>query len=164
MRTWTAEEVTHELLAALPLLNRIVVAEVRREAGADTSMSQYRVLAYLADRPRTLSALAKDRRVSLQSMSELVQALVERGWVERRPDPNDRRQYVLHLTDPGRTHYERAQQQILQRLVPLIEELSDDEHAAIQAAYPALHRVLAQAERAEKTAVGREQESSERRY
>ena len=82
---------TQELLAVLPLLNRIVATEVRREAGEDTTMPQFRVLAHLAPGQLTLSALAKRRRVSLQSMSELVQVLVERGWVVRAPDPADRR-------------------------------------------------------------------------
>src|SRR5881409_528296 len=100
-------ETTQELLAVLPLLNRIVAAEVRREAGEETTMPQYRVLAHLVAGPLTLSAIAKKRRVSLQSMSELVQVLVERGWVARAPDPSDRRQSLLQLTDHGRAHYER---------------------------------------------------------
>ena len=143
MSTWTPEEATRELLAVLPLLNRIVAAEVRREAGADTTMPQYRVLSHLAAGPMTLSTLAKQRRVSLQSMSELVQVLVERGWIERTPDLRDRRQHLLHLTDQGRSHYERAQDNTLQRLVPLLSALSPAELAAIQTAIPALRRVLA---------------------
>jgi DNA-binding MarR family transcriptional regulator len=143
---WTAEQATHELLTVLPLLTRIVAAEVRREAGDDTTMPQFRVLSHLAEKPVTLSALAKKRRVSLQSMSELVQTLVERGWVVRTPDPNDRRQQLLHLTDHGRRHYERAQDYTLRRLVPLIRALSPAELAAVEVALPALRRVLAQEE------------------
>lgn len=136
------EELTHELLAVLPLLNRIVAAEVRREAGEATTMPQFRVLAELADAPLTPSALAKRRRVSLQSISELVQVLVERGWIMRTPDPHDRRQHALHLTDNGRKHYEQAQHQTLRRLVPLMRALDDSERAAVQRALPALRRVL----------------------
>lgn len=143
---WTAEQATHELLAVLPLLTRIVAAEVRREAGDDTTMPQFRVLSYLADAPLTLSALAKKRRVSLQSMSELVQTLVARGWIARTPDPNDRRQQLLQLTDHGRQHYERAQDYTLRRLAPLLRELSAAELAAVERALPALRRVLAQEE------------------
>ena len=138
----SAEQLTQELLAVLPLLIRIVAAEVRREAGEATTMPQFRVLDHLANEPMTLSALAKQRRVSLQSMSELVQMLVERGWITRTPDPHDRRQQLLQLTEQGRAHYERAQTQTLRRLVPLIEQLSDDERVAVARALPALHRVL----------------------
>lgn len=139
-------ETTEELLSVLPLLNRIVAAEVRREAGDDTTMPQFRVLAYLAAEALTLSALAKRRRVSLQSMSELVQVLVGRGWITREPDPRDRRQSLLQLTNHGRQHYERAQSQALRRLAPLLAQLNDHERAAIRVALPALRRVLIQEE------------------
>ncbi len=141
------EELTEELLAILPLLMGIVAAEVRREAGETTTMPQYRALAQLAAGPLTLSGLARQRRVSLQAMSELVQALVERGWVARVPDPHDRRQQMLHLTSQGRQHYERAQHQILHRLLPLVSRLDAGERAAVQQALLALRRVLAGEER-----------------
>ncbi|MDZ4719287.1 MAG: MarR family transcriptional regulator [Roseiflexaceae bacterium] len=137
-------EATKELLALLPLLNRIVATEVRREVGEDTSMPQFRVLTLLAAQPLTLSTLAKQRRVSPQSMSELVQVLVERGWIARLPDPSDRRQSLLQLTEHGRAQYERATDHMLQRLTPLIGQLSRAELAAVRIALPALHRVLTQ--------------------
>src|SRR3954469_15078821 len=117
--TWTAEQATQELLQILPLLNGMIGAEVRAAAGEDTTMPQFRVLAQLSEAPRTLSALAKWRRVSLQSMSVLVQILVERGWIERLPDPHDRRQQLLQLTGRGHEHYRRAQTRIVARLLPL---------------------------------------------
>jgi DNA-binding MarR family transcriptional regulator len=149
MDTWTSEDATRELLAVLPLLSRIVAAEVRREAGEETTMPQFRVLSHLAAGGLTLSALAKRRRVSLQSMSELAQVLVERGWVARTPDAADRRQHLLTLTDHGRRHYERAQQQAIRQMAPLLAQLSPAEMAAVRMALPALHRVLAQEENGE---------------
>jgi DNA-binding MarR family transcriptional regulator len=146
MTTNTALDATQELLAVLPLLNRIVATEVRREAGEETTMPQFRVLAHLSAGALTLSVLAKRRRVSLQSMSELVQALVERGWVVRTPDPSDRRQALLSLTEQGRAHYERAQALTLQRLAPLMAQLAPEELAAVRLALPALRRVLIQEE------------------
>lgn len=137
-----AEALTLELLAILPLLNRIVAADVRREAGESTTMPQFRALSRLAEEPLTMSALAKQRRVSLQSMSELIQMLVERGWVVRTPDQHDRRQQLLDLTAAGREHYDRAQTRMLQHLMPLLAELDDDEQKAVARALPALRRVL----------------------
>ena len=145
------EELTQELLSILPLLTRIVAAEVRREAGDATTMPQFRVLAHLEAGPLTLSALAKQRRVSLQAMSELVQVLVERGWIERVPAQHDRRQHLLYLTDRGRRHYERAHEQTLRRLVPLMSALDAKERIAVRQALPALRRVLTQAESEEQS-------------
>ncbi|MEP7289301.1 MAG: MarR family transcriptional regulator [Chloroflexota bacterium] len=140
--SWTAEQATRELMAVLPLLNRIVAAELRQEAGEDTTMPQFRVLSLLLEAPITVSAIAKKRRVSLQSAGELVQTLVERGWIERVPDLNDRRQFVLHLTEVGQAQHQKAQDRMLLRLVPFLEKLSEAEMAAVQVALPALHRVL----------------------
>jgi len=143
---WTPEEATQELLAVLPFLNRIVVNELRREMGEDTTMPQFRVLSYLLDGPLSLSELAKLRRVSLQSAGELVQSLVSRGWIARTPNPNDRRQSLLHLTEAGKSQYEKAQQSMMSSLTPLMANLTDTEMAAVQIALPALHRVLANLE------------------
>ena len=146
--TWTAEQATEELLQVLPLLNRIVAGEVRAVAGDETTMGQFRVLAQLAEEPLTLSTLARRRRVSLQAMSVLIQSLVERGWIERTPDPHDRRQQLLRLSDHGRKHYQQAQLQILERLLPLMRALSPAELRAVEQALPALGRVLTQEESA----------------
>jgi DNA-binding MarR family transcriptional regulator len=150
MGKWTSEDATREVLAVLPLLNRIVGAEVRREAGEDTTIGQFRVLAHLADGPLTLSVLAKRRRVSLQSMSELAQTLVERGWLARTPDPTDRRQHLLQLTESGWAHYVRVQEMTIRQLAPLLAQLSADELAAVRMALPALRRVLMQEENSER--------------
>jgi len=149
MDEWTSEDATREVLAVLPLLNRIVGAEVRREAGEDTTIGQFRVLAHLSAGPLTLSVLAKRRRVSLQSMSELAQTLVERGWIARTPDPTDRRQHLLQLTEPGSAHYLRVQNMTIRQLSPLLAQLSTDEMAAVRMALPALRRVLMQEENSE---------------
>ena len=139
----TLEEATaSELLDILPLLIHLVATEVKREAGNDTTMPQFRVLGHLADGPLTLSVLARRRRVSLQSMGELVQTLVERGWLERKPDPTDRRQQLIGLTPVGRRHFVRAQTKALQRLTPLMATLSAEELAAVRIALAGLHRVL----------------------
>lgn len=136
------EDTTRELLAMLPLLGRVVAAEVRLELGEEVTIPQFRVLAYLADGPQSLSALARYRRVSAQAMGDLVQTLVARGWVERSRDTQDRRQFLVSLTEAGFAHQARVQERMVQRLAPLLAELSADELSAIQTALPALRRVL----------------------
>src|SRR5258708_13221352 len=105
MTLWTPEEATRELLSVLPLLSRIMAAELRHEPGDETTMPQFRVLAYLEDGPLTLSAIAKRRRVSLQSAGDLVQVLVERGWFMRTPYPKNRRHWLPNPTKHRNTNY-----------------------------------------------------------
>ena len=142
MTRWTAEDATRELLAVLPFLNRIMIAQLRPTTSDDTTMSQFRVLALLDEQPQTMSALARKRRVSMQAAGELVQVLVERGWVTRTADPDDRRQWLLELSELGRVQYQQVQARMIHGLIPLIEQLTDEEMSAVQHALPALRRVL----------------------
>lgn len=142
----TSEETARELLALLPLINRILVAELRQEAGEDTTMPQFRVLAYLLEEPLTLSDIARRRRVSLQAAGELIQTLVDREWINRVPDPHDRRQMLLHLTEKGQQQYQRAHHRMLAHVIPFMEMLSEDEISAVKIALPALQRVLSKNE------------------
>lgn len=140
-RTQTTD-LAHDLLALVPLLNRLVAAEVRLEAGEGATISQFRVLGLLERRPSSLSELAQTRRVSLQAMGELAQLLNQRGWVTRTPNPVDRRQTLLSLTEAGRTHHRHVRKRLLERLTPSLAELSALEQEAIRLALPALQRVL----------------------
>ncbi len=49
-----------------------------------------------------LTELAARADMTHQSMGELVGTLERRGWVERRPDPTDRRARLVCLTPEGR--------------------------------------------------------------
>jgi DNA-binding MarR family transcriptional regulator len=49
-----------------------------------------------------LSVLIRDLRISKQAAGQLVDALVERGYLERAQDPDDRRRQVVALTARGR--------------------------------------------------------------
>jgi DNA-binding MarR family transcriptional regulator len=49
-----------------------------------------------------LTDLASRAGITAQSMGELVDDLEVKGYVERRPDPGDRRAKRIHLTDRGR--------------------------------------------------------------
>lgn len=142
MSNTSSHQTAGDLLSILPLINRIMIVELRQEAGDETTMPQFRVLGYLSEAPMTVSDVARRRRVSFQSAGELVQGLVERGWINRIPDPNDRRQSLLHLTDSGRQQYERAQGQMLERLSDLLDRLPDDDQAVIRRAMSLLQSVL----------------------
>ena len=138
----TAQETAYDLLSILPLLNRVMIVELRQEGGEETTMPQFRVLSYLAEAPMTVSDVARQRRVSFQSAGELVQTLVERGWITRIPDPNDRRQSLLHLTNAGQQEYERAQNHMLERISAMVENLSEDDQSQIRRAMSLLQTVL----------------------
>ncbi|QSE41304.1 MarR family transcriptional regulator [Rhodococcus erythropolis] len=73
-------------------------------ADAGISHMEYGLLAALStatDRTMRLRDLARIANGSLSRLSKLMNKLSDRGWVERRPDPQDGRSTLATLTDSG---------------------------------------------------------------
>lgn len=137
---------TRDLLAVLPIYIRLISASLRQKGEDEATMVQMRVLTHLMEGPITLSALAKKRRITLQAASEHIQGLVDRGWVVRVPDPNDRRQALLHLTDEGRTRLEESGEYLVNVLKPIMARLTPDEQRQAMTVLEALRRIFAEHE------------------
>jgi DNA-binding MarR family transcriptional regulator len=83
---------------------RIVIGQLVRRLRAEHRfpISHASVLARLdREGPRTTSALAAAERVRPQSMAQTLSELQAAGLVARRPDPLDRRQILIELTNEG---------------------------------------------------------------
>jgi DNA-binding MarR family transcriptional regulator len=79
------------------------------------------VFQHLDDTGTTVSRLAERAQMTKQAMAELVAHLERHGYVERRPDPDDRRAKLVVPTGRGREVLATAQ-----ALVPEVEqELAD---------------------------------------
>jgi DNA-binding MarR family transcriptional regulator len=90
----------------------------------------------------TVSALATAERVRPQSMSQTVGELETDGLVTRSPDPTDRRQLLVELTDAGHTALadeRRHREGWLARAIA--EDLSPSERATLEAALEPLRRL-----------------------
>src|SRR5581483_11151566 len=89
---------------------RAVLGQLLRRLRTENSRptSQLSVLGRL-DRggPQTTSGLAAAEHMRPQSMAEIVADLKEDGLVERTPDPADRRQVLVGLTQEGRDFLRR---------------------------------------------------------
>jgi DNA-binding MarR family transcriptional regulator len=136
----TDQALTHSLFEALhPLLRQL-------NAERTISPGKIGVLRHLAERGRaTTSELAVVVQVSPQGISLAVRELVGLGFVERAPDPDDRRRVWLEITHAGRQKLaleSSAGQGWLDRAVT--ERLSPDERTALAAAIPALRKLGAE--------------------
>jgi DNA-binding MarR family transcriptional regulator len=92
--------------------------------------------------PATVSALATAERVRPQSMSQTVSELEGDGLVTRRPDPTDRRQLLVELTDAGNgtlAEERRHREGWLARAIA--EDLSPAERRSLEAALEPLRRL-----------------------
>jgi long-chain acyl-CoA synthetase len=92
-----ARTVTGAARAVARLAKQVEVAL----APLDLSLPQYRILALLGEGSTASSVLARRLAVSPPSVTAVVDGLVGRDLVERRPDPEDRRRLTLLLTRDG---------------------------------------------------------------
>jgi DNA-binding MarR family transcriptional regulator len=73
-----------------------------REAGfGDIRPAHANVFPFVPPEGITVSELAELARVRKQTMAEAVEQLERMGYVERRPNPRDRRSRLVFLTDRG---------------------------------------------------------------
>jgi DNA-binding MarR family transcriptional regulator len=78
------------------------VDSIRARAGIKLDRASYGVLARIAAvAPVRLSDLAQELSVDASTVSRQVQALEQKGLVDRRPDPDDGRAILLELTRKG---------------------------------------------------------------
>ncbi len=95
-QTWLA------LIGVTTWLPDAIDAQLQRDAGI--SHFEYQVMAMLSmapQRTRRMSEVAALANGSLTRLSRTVDRLEKRGWVTRRPDPDDGRATLAVLTDTG---------------------------------------------------------------
>ena len=123
----------------LARLSRVVESAL---ADDDLSISQYRLLAFLAQGDWAASALADRLNVSRPSITGLVDGLVKRGLVERRPDADDRRRIDHVLTSAGRAALRDADERADARLRTLLTDVPDDLAGDVLDSLTRLHAAL----------------------
>jgi DNA-binding MarR family transcriptional regulator len=124
---------------------RLVIGQLVRRLRAEHRfpLAQGTVLGRLdREGPQSVSDLAAKERVRHQSMTQTVLDLEADGFVERRPDPRDRRRALVDLTDAGRAALEQDRRNRVGWLAGAIEErLSARERRVLEEAAELLRRL-----------------------
>jgi DNA-binding MarR family transcriptional regulator len=127
------------LREAYLVLNDLVVARLAERGHHAVRPAHGAVFQYLDDTGTTVSTLAARAQMTKQAMAELVLNLERHGYVERVPDPADRRAKLVRPTGRGQQVVA-----IAQALVPEIEGFIDtvlgaDRAGALRRDLQALH-------------------------
>jgi DNA-binding MarR family transcriptional regulator len=83
-------------------MNDRLMARLAAEGHPEFRSAHGAVFQYLDDAGTRVSTLAQRARMTKQSMAELVAHLERHGYVERVPDPGDRRAKLVRATARGR--------------------------------------------------------------
>jgi DNA-binding MarR family transcriptional regulator len=92
--------------------------------------------------PMRLGDLAARERIAPPTLSRIVAGLVEHGYVERTPDPDDARAGLVRITEVGEELLGGLRSHRTRELSARLARLSAEDREALLAAAPALHRLL----------------------
>jgi MarR family multiple antibiotic resistance transcriptional regulator len=106
--------------------------------------SQYEFLHYLRAHPGSRVAdLAAEFAVGIGATSKGIDRLEQRGWLARRPNPEDRRSSLLELTEEGTRLTVAAEQTFSERVAELVEGALDaSQVSAVTGAFALLRAAL----------------------
>jgi DNA-binding MarR family transcriptional regulator len=105
------------LREAFVTLNGLVVPRLAARGFPDVRPAHNAVFQYLDAEGTTVSTLAERAEMTKQAMGELVAHLEEHGYVDRVPDPADRRAKLVRPTAKGRKVYA-----VVRELIPELEQ------------------------------------------
>ncbi len=132
------------LMPAVVALRRAVRRRTRERVDLPAlPPAQVELLRAVQDSPGIgVAAVARQLRLADNSVSTLVRTAIADGHVRRSPDPADRRAARLELTDAAHERLRRWRAARADVVDAALARLDPADHAALEAALPALHRLL----------------------
>ena len=125
--------------AAIHLLRRVA----REDAGVGVSSARLSALSVLVFAgAKTVSELAAMERVKVPTMSRLVAAMEEEGFVRRERHGTDARAFVIHATAKGRRVLDRGRELRLSLLERLLGSASARELETVREAAEIVDRLV----------------------
>ena len=123
-------ELWHHLMRGSSQQMYALIAEL------DVSITHMKTLHVLADGGSDLSVKELSDRLglSLPGASRIVDALMRRGWLERREDPDDRRMKRVRITDEGRKVLDRIEAARLAGLEDYAASLTPEQRTRLSSA------------------------------
>jgi DNA-binding MarR family transcriptional regulator len=123
-------ELWHHLMRGSAQQMYAIIAEL------DISITQMKALHVLADGGAELSVKELSDRLglSLPGASRIVDALLRRGWLERREDPDDRRMKRVGITADGRSVLDRIEAARLAGLEDYAASLTPEQRTRLSSA------------------------------
>jgi DNA-binding MarR family transcriptional regulator len=131
-----------ELLLALSRARRWVT-RLAGDEPAPLGMSGVSALAEIRrSGPIRLGDLAARERIAPPTLSRIVAGLVEHGYVERTPDPDDARACLVHVTAAGEELLSGLRSRRAAELGARLARLAPEDRDTLLGAAPALRRLL----------------------
>ena len=130
----SSEELAREVLTLFSyLFSQSAPDFFRALSEADVTLTQVKLL-HVLDRPgadQSLKDLAEEMSFSLAGVSRSIDALHQRGLVERREDEKDRRIKRVRITGEGREFLRGLNEMRVALLSQFVQDIPDDQRRAL---------------------------------
>jgi DNA-binding MarR family transcriptional regulator len=138
------------VLDVVPAVMRFIRSQMRGHRGAGLSVPQLRALLFVhRNEGASLGGLAEHLGLTPPSASKLVEELVGRGLLRRRPSSADRRRISLGISPEGSRILEAALEQTHRQLSRALAALAPSDLRTVSRAMEALRNAFAAPARAQ---------------
>lgn len=140
----TGDADAYTLTDVVARLRRVLRTSIRTDYPWEAlPMAQVELLQSLAESsPARVGDLATRLSLAPSTVSGLISQMMAAGLVERGTDPTDRRVAVVELSADGRSQLAGWHAAHRERIATALDELDPGDRAAIDAALPALSRLV----------------------
>lgn len=115
--------------------------------GMDLTYNQYKMLLTIYDKGNcTLNVLAKELQIAMSSASEMVDRLVNLGFVYRTVDEDNRRQVMIYTTEKGEELIRELRRGIVDNYRTLLERLPPRDQERLVETFENLAEILGKLE------------------
>ncbi len=136
----SSDIVAREILDIVPVIMRVIRAEMRNHRSADLAIPQFRTLLFIERNPgSSLLTLANHLGLTPPTVSKMVDGLVLNRLLRREESLKDRRMVTLTLTAQGCTILEKARNGTLASLIDVLSRLTAEEGETVSQAMKLLH-------------------------
>jgi len=137
-----SKQLATRFIQLAPLMIRAVKAEIREVADGRITHAQYRILSNIVRGNTTVGKIATDQGVSQPSMSKMVEALVQKGLVQRTASVTDRRQISLKLSAKGAKLFEDLKEAAAKNFSQKLKKLSTKQQTDLEKALDLIDPIL----------------------
>ncbi len=118
--------IADDMFQTVPVLHRRII---RPDASGISPLSPRISVLVVVKRegPISMSSIAQALSYSKQNLTKIANQLVKEGYVERTPDPSDRRVLNLALTENGRSFMAERRERMKNKLMEDLSHLNDED-------------------------------------
>lgn len=131
------------LLTCTSLIESTLRSRLREEFG--TTLPRFDFLAQLERSPKGLSmgAISQRMMVSGGNVSGIAAQLEALGWISRQAEPNNRRAFLVTMTDEGAARFREMAGRHEEWLNELLGDLSSEDHRALMGTLSSVKKSVA---------------------